>query len=134
MEALIRSYINVSSAPAQAAAYAAVGAIGTAVHYTVLATLLLGTSLPVVAASTIGAVFGGLLNYWLNHAKVFRSQVRHQVALPKFAAVASFGVTTNAAMLAVCVPTFGALPGQLIASATVLVSGFSLNRIWSFHE
>jgi len=120
--------------PGQALGYASAGLIGTTVHYAVLTALLQGNVIDVVAASTVGAVTGGLVNYWLNHAKVFKSRVRHQVALPRFAVVAAFGLVVNAVMLTVCAPTFGTLGGQLISSVAVLVTGYSLNRIWSFRD
>ncbi len=134
MEAILRTVLFARSMPSQALAYASAGLIGTTVHYAVLTALLQGNVIDVVAASTVGAVTGGLVNYWLNHAKVFKSCVRHQVALPRFAAVATFGIAVNAVVLAVCAPTFGTLGGQLIASVAVLVTGYSLNRIWSFRD
>ena len=134
MEAILRTVLFARSIPGQALGYASAGLIGTTVHYAVLTALLQGNLIDVVAASTVGAVTGGLVNYWLNHAKVFKSRVRHQVALPRFAVVATFGIAVNAVMLAVCAPTFGTLGGQLISSVAVLVTGYSLNRIWSFRD
>ncbi len=134
MEALIRNFFYLGGVQMQALAYAGAGIVGTAVHYVVLASLLRGFMPHVVAASSIGAVMGGLVNYWLAHRNVFHSQVPHQVALPRFATVATFGIAINATVLVICAPTLGTIGGQFAASLAVLASGFSLNRIWSFRD
>lgn len=132
MEAILRNYFFAGSLPLQALAYTGAGVIGTSVHYAVLLILLQGMVSNIVLASTLGAIIGGLVNYWLAHRQVFRSQVQHQIALPKFAVVASIGIGTNAAVLAAIAKPLGPIAGQLLASIAVLMFGFVLNRAWSF--
>lgn len=134
MEALMRNYFFVGSLPLQALAYTSAGVIGTMVHYAILVILLQGIVSDIVVASTLGAILGGLVNYWLAHRRVFKSQVRHQVALPKFVVVASIGIGINAAVLAAIAKPLSSIAGQLLASIVVLMFGFVLNRTWSFRE
>lgn len=134
MEAILRNYFGIEGVSFQALAYATAGMVGTAAHFAVLIVLLQGLLSDVVIASTLGAIIGALVNYALAHRKVFKSQLQHRVALPKFAVVASIGVGINAAVLAAIAKPLGPLAGQLLASGAVLSSGFILNRIWSFRE
>lgn len=132
METSKIAFFDTAQVPAQAFAYASAGLVGTAAHYALMIALLQGGFGHVVLASTLGAVTGGLINYLLAHGKVFRSQVQHHIALPKFAFVAIVGICMNAAVLGVSAPLFGVLGGQVLASATALICGFVLNRTWSF--
>ena len=134
METILRTFLYQRSVPVQAIAYASAGGIGTTVHYAALAVLLNGAAIDLIAASTIGAILGGLVNYWLAHRKVFDSRVPHHLALPRFAVVATGGIAINAAVLSVCATVFGAIGAQFLASSAVLASGFLFNRMWSFRE
>ena len=114
--------------------YAIAGAAGTAVHYLVLIALVQAASLSAVPASTAGAVAGALVNYRLNHRYTFESDQAHGRALPRFALVALAGIAVNAAVVAAMIafvsPNY--LLAQVAATAVVLVSGFLVNRAWTF--
>jgi putative flippase GtrA len=114
--------------------YAGAGVAGTAMQYAVLIVLVQLAGLGAVAASTLGAVAGALVNYRLNHQLTFASDKTHGHALPRFALVAVAGIALNAivlaAMLAFVTPHY--LVAQVAATGAVLVAGFLANRTWTF--
>lgn len=115
-------------------AFAAVGLVGTAAHYSVLVALheLLGVD-PVLASST-GFVTGGFVNYYLNYTITFRSNKRHHAALAQFFTIAGIGLGVNTALMALFVKALGApyLPAQIVTTGLVLVWHFLGNRFWTF--
>ena len=74
------------------------------------------------------------MNYRLNHRYTFESDRSHGRALPRFALVALSGIAVNAAVVAAMIafvsPNY--LLAQVAATAVVLVSGFLVNRAWTF--
>jgi putative flippase GtrA len=114
--------------------YALVGAAGTLAQYVILVVLVEAGWAGVVAASTLGAIAGALVNYALNRRYTFASDSPHVRSLPRFMLVAAAGIVVNAAVLAL-LERYTALPylvSQVIATAFVLVAGFVANRTWSF--
>ena len=87
-----------------------------------------------IAASTIGAIAGALVNYALNHRYTFASRSAHGRALPRFALVAIAGVALNALVLAAMLALAGAhyLVAQVVATGAVLAAGYFANRAWTF--
>jgi putative flippase GtrA len=114
--------------------YVLAGATGTAVHYAVLIVLVQLASIGAVAATTAGAVSGALVNYRLNHRFTFQSDQLHRRALPRFALVAVLGIAINAAVVALLFPwvTPYYLVAQVVATGVVLITGFAVNRAWTF--
>jgi putative flippase GtrA len=114
--------------------YGIVGAVGTALQYAILVSLVQFTQTPAVAASTAGAIAGALVNYVLNHRWTFASSRTHEHALPRFAAVALAGIALNAIVMAEMLNFFGVhyLVAQIVATGVVLVAGFLANRAWTF--
>ncbi|MEO8306651.1 MAG: GtrA family protein [Pseudomonadota bacterium] len=114
--------------------YSLVGAVGTAVQYAILVSLVRAGLAPAVAASTTGAIAGGLVNYYLNSRWTFGSGHAHRIALPRFATVALAGIGLNAIVMTGMITYLGAhyLLAQLVATGAVLVAGFFANRAWTF--
>jgi putative flippase GtrA len=114
--------------------YAAAGAVGTALQYALLVALVQFAQAPAVAASTVGAVAGAVVNYALNHRWTFASTRGHGQALPRFAAVALAGILVNAIVMAATIQLVGAhyLAAQVVATGVVLVAGYLANRAWTF--
>lgn len=114
--------------------YAAAGAIGTAVQYAILVALVQSLQMHAVAASTVGAIAGALVNYGLNHRYTFGSGMPHVRALPRFAATALAGIAINAAVVALLVSTarVNYLAAQVVATGAVLAFTFLANRRWTF--
>ncbi len=112
--------------------YGGAGAVGTAAHFMVLfATLrLVGP----VAASTLGAIVGCIINYFLAHQYVFASTTSCARSLPRFASVAIFGIAINAMIINAFVGVLPIALSQVVASGTVLLLGYTLNKRWTFDE
>lgn len=114
--------------------YSLVGAVGTAVQFSILVSLVWAHLMPAIAASTAGAIAGALVNYYLNSRWTFGSTRAHGLALPRFAAIALAGIGLNAIVMAGMFTYLGAhyLLAQLVATGVVLVTGFVANRAWTF--
>lgn len=112
--------------------YSGAGAVGTAAHFVVLfATLrLLGP----VAASTLGAIVGCMINYFLARQFVFASTESCKRSFPRFVTVAFIGIAVNAAVINAFVGVLPIADNQAVASVLVLLLGYSLNRTWTFNE
>lgn len=114
--------------------FAAVGVIGTLGHYTVLVALVhFGTTDPVLASS-VGAVVGALLNYFLNYKFTFNSSAAHYVALPRFLLITILGFVINLLIIWWCIEVLALhyLLGQCVATGVVLLWNFGVNRAWTF--
>jgi len=115
--------------------FGAVGLIGTACHYTVLISLVQGLHSRPVAASTLGAIVGALVNYILNRRLTFASDRPHREALPRFMAVAIVGFGLNAAIMALLIYwSLHYILAQVIATSAVLLLTFGANRWWTFRR
>jgi len=114
--------------------YAGVGAVGTVAHYVMLVLLVGEFGTPVVPASTTGFVLGAFVNYALNHRLTFASERAHRVALPRFFAVAGVGLLLNAVVMTgmLAVLPLHYLVAQVVATGVVLMTGFLVNRRWTF--
>jgi putative flippase GtrA len=112
--------------------YALVGAAGTLLHWLLYAALVMAAVAPVIA-TTVGAVAGACLNYWLNRRLVFRTRDQPLRRLARFMAVAGIGMLINTFVV-------GLLHGinvwlaQLCATALVLLSGYWMNARWTFGD
>jgi len=114
--------------------YAAVGAIGTVVHYSVLIFLVIFSDIRPVWASTSGFVVGGLTNYFLNYRYTFRSTQDHDSTIAKFFLVATFGASINYLVMWIGTEVFQVyyMFMQLLSTFLVLVVNFGINKIWTF--
>lgn len=117
----------------QLLAYGLAGATGTSLHYVFAYTLWQHSGIPVVAASTVGAIAGAITNYLLSYTVVFKSQSRHLQAARRFAITAVAGFAINSAVLQLLLAEFNVFASQLVATACVFFFGYVVNRKWSFH-
>jgi putative flippase GtrA len=116
--------------------YLIVGGLGTVVHFALLAAVVAFAHGTPFTGTMVGATAGAFLNYILNYHVTFASQQQHRTALPRFLTVALTGMLINGFIVKVATERLGIyyLTAQLIATATVLVFGFLLNRAWTFAE
>ena len=114
--------------------YTSAGAVGTAVQYAILILLVEIFGLGAVAASNVGAIFGAVVNYRLNHRYTFASRKAHGHALPRFALISAAGIGLNTLTLTALLPIVEPhyLVAQVAVTAVVLVAGFLANRVWTF--
>lgn len=114
--------------------YAIVGASATALHWVGLALLVeLAGSAP-APASAFGALLGACVAYAGNRSLTFRgATVSHRVALPRFLIVAAVGAATNVGIVYVGTSAgWHYLAAQAVATLTVLLVGYGVNRRWTF--
>lgn len=119
----------------QISGFAAVGAIATALQYGLMGVLINIFGLNTVLASTLSYGTSALLNYVLNRYWVFRSQVRHVDALPRFAAIVLIGLLLNAGLMFVVLALLPLhwLFAQVLVTLTVMISNFLFSKYWVFH-
>jgi putative flippase GtrA len=113
--------------------FAAVGAIGTAMHYLVLIALVSAFGCSPVLSTTFGALVGALANYWLNRRFTFASDARHRQALPRFLLMAACGLLLNATIVGILTSLeLHYLAAQIVATAVVLVTNYIMSKTWVF--
>jgi putative flippase GtrA len=115
------------------ALYAAVGAVGTGAHYSVLvATVWLGWLAP-VAGSACGAVVGATVNFLLNARLTFRSRASIGSAV-RFVLTAALAAGANALAMALLVGPLAVpwLLAQVLVTASLLLLTFLVNSLWTF--
>lgn len=115
--------------------FAIVGAIATAVHYSVLVGLVELAGLNAVAATTIGFSVGAVVSYVLNRKVTFDSDQPHGIAFAKYATVLAVGLAINGAIVAglLYVGVYY-LIAQPIATGLVLFWNFGASRLLVFRD
>jgi putative flippase GtrA len=116
--------------------FAAVGAVGTLAHYTVLVALVHFAGTDAAHASAAGFVAGAAVNYALNYSVTFRSRAPHLRAIPRFMLIAVVGLCLNTAIVALGVGALDLhyLLAQMVATGLVLIWNFVANRAITFGE
>jgi putative flippase GtrA len=115
--------------------YAAVGAVGTGAHYTVLlATVSLGLLAP-VSATACGAVAGAAVNFLLNARVTFRKRASWNSAA-RFVVTAALASAANALAIWLLVDWWRVpwLPAQVMVTAGLLLLTFFVNSLWTFRS
>ncbi|MDX9740769.1 MAG: GtrA family protein [Gammaproteobacteria bacterium] len=113
--------------------YLTAGAVGTLVHYAVLILAVSGLKLSPVLGTSLGALLGAIVNYISNYHYTFASGAEHTKALPRFLAMASFGLAINAGIVGVIVRLgFHYLVAQVVATCFVAILTFIVSKTWIF--
>lgn len=114
--------------------FTVVGAAGTAGHYATLLPLVEVAGVGPVAATCVGSVCGAFINYILNYRYTFASRQCHRQTAMRFLVVALVGGVLNLVFvwLGVEYAGYNYLIVQLVATGTVLLSNFLLNKHWTF--
>ena len=123
---------------AQLLSFLSVGVLATALQYALTAGLVLAGWLPLVPASTVGFLVSAAFNYWANARLTFARQgsaARDRSQQLRFVAMVALGCALNAGLLRIGV-SLGLHPilNQLLATAGVLASNFTLSRLWVFRK
>ena len=111
-----------------------VGLTATALQYAVLIGLKELAHVPIIPASLVGYLAGGLLNYLLNRRHTFDSDRSHAEAGWRFAAVMCVGFFLTWGFMRLFVVALGApyLLAQVVTSGLVMVFNFGAHRMWTF--
>jgi putative flippase GtrA len=120
---------------AQFLRFAAMGALGTGVHYAILIVLVSFFNQSATLSAMIGATAGALTNYFLNYHFTFASDRRHREALPRFLTMAALGVVMNGLIVAALTSyTVNYLVAQVVATLVILGVNFMVSRLWIFRK
>jgi putative flippase GtrA len=113
--------------------FAMVGALATAVHYSVLLAMTeLGGANPVIA-TICGFFVGAVVSYVLNRRYTFANKPAFSRGLAKFLLVIGIGAVINAGIVAAFVESgIHYMTGQVIATGIVLIWNFGAARIFVF--
>ena len=118
----------------QFARYAVVGVCATAAQYIILVLLVEFLGMEAVIASTLGAIAGSIVSYFMNHRFTFKSEKRHREALWQFYSIAIIGTALNALLM--YSGTHGLqmhyMIAQVMTTGLVLIWNFTGNRYWTF--
>lgn len=111
-----------------------VGALSTALHYTILVALVTSGLAGPLVASTIGYLASAVLNYHLNRQLTFRSNRAHRAALPRFVAASAAGLALNGLVVWLFhdVVLLHYLVSQVLATTASMIWNFLANRLWTF--
>ena len=111
------------------------GGLATAVHWLVFVSLL-GLSISPLTATSIGAVSGALVNYFLQHHWVFSQGRSYQKTALSFALTALLSFAMNALVFSLLmqIPAITPLWAQLITTAGVTMMNFILYKKVVFYE
>lgn len=114
--------------------YTAVGIAATAVHYATLIAAIEFFSMPSAPAAALGAILGAFTAYAGNRRYTFASAKAHRQALPMFLLVAALSAILSASLVWLLSMHLGIhyLAAQAVASITMLVAGYALNKRWTF--
>ena len=114
--------------------FSVVGAVGTAFHFAILASVVNLHLAGPVAGSMLGFTAGAVVNYLLNYHLTFNSRDRHLSTFLKFLAVAVSGLCLNTLIMYLMTQSLHYLVSQVVATAIVLAWNFLCNRFWTFRE
>lgn len=109
------------------------GALGTAVHYTVLIVAVHVLAAPAAVAAMVGAAVGAVFNYLLARSYVFQSQRYHREAMPRFMVMVAVGIALNGALIGLLVGLgWNYLVAQVVTTAIIMGLNFGVSSIWIF--
>lgn len=116
--------------------FTVIGALGTLIHYLVMWISIGFFGAAPIIATISGSIFGAIVNYALNKRHTFTSARAHKEALPRFLAVAALGMVINAMTVwsATSLWLWHYWFAQFLATGMVLITGFFINRFWTFRE
>ncbi|WP_342360557.1 GtrA family protein [Terrarubrum flagellatum] len=111
-----------------------VSIIATLVHYAVLIGLVEAAKTPAVPAALAGYCVGGIVSYWLNRVRTFRSDRPHFEAGWRFVVVMAVGFGLTLALMTLFVEQLGApyLPAQIVTTILVMGWNFVAHKWWTF--
>lgn len=114
--------------------FSIVGAVATAIQYTVLIGLTEAFHASPVLGSTVGFALSTFANYWLNKSFTFNSTAPHKFALPRFLLIAACGLMINGVLMFLfySFAQMHYLFAQLLSTGITLVWNFSANHFWTY--
>ncbi len=114
--------------------FCGVGGLCTLLQYLILIFLVTAWNLHPIAASSIGYVLSGFINYQLNRKYTFRSDAALAHTFPRFLIITIIGLLMNAAVLKIlhAGPATYYMLDQIAATGATTIWNFFANRAWTF--
>ena len=112
------------------------GAIATATHVILFASLVELLSVSAVAATSLAFCVSLLVSYGLNYHWTFAASGSHRVMLPRYATVATLGLALNIAITYLIVDVGGYWYGYALMAVISIVPlmSFFLSKFWAFGD
>ena len=109
------------------------GGSATVLHYISMTILILLGTLPLLA-TTIGALFGAILNYIVQYHYTFKSKESHYRAIFSYSISVSFGFIANILLFALFYDKlhWGIIIAQLSTTAIIMVLNFIIYKYLVF--
>lgn len=116
--------------------FAAIGAVGTLCHYTVLIYLVQIHSFSATIASSMAFVVGSIVNFILNYNYNFTSNRNIVNLYIRFFTVAIFGFSINLLVMytGTNLTDIHYVVVQIIATGITLQSNYFLTKYWAFSD
>lgn len=114
--------------------YFVVGGGVTALHYSLLITLVEMFKVDPVLATSVGYVVGGVASYLLHRRITYASDRPHGEATWRFLTVWSIGLSITACVMTLLVHRLGLpyLLAQVMTTGITLFWNFTAHRFWTF--
>jgi putative flippase GtrA len=116
--------------------YCVVGGLAAALHFLVLIGLVEGYGVLPIKATTVGFCLAVIFNYYVQYYWTFAASGPHAAKILLFSLIAIFALVINTGIFWVCniVADIPYLPSQVVATGTVVLVNFFLNRRYVFYE
>ena len=114
--------------------YVGAGGIATGCHYVTTIALVELIGARPVAASALGFAVGAVVKYVLNYFVAFRSEERHGIALPRFAAMLAVLLALNTLVFALLNEGAGLhyMVSQVLTTVLLIPPGYLVSRLCVF--
>lgn len=113
--------------------FAAVGAIATLIHYSILISLMELGRISLVLSTSVGFTVGAVVSYTLNRRITFDHQPHFGRGLFKFVAIGAIGLGLNALIVSeLAAARTHYILAQMVATGVVLVWNFIMARLVIF--
>lgn len=115
--------------------YCMTGGLGTAAQYIILIAGVQVVDMPVMFSS-LGAIAGAVINYFVNYHYTFKSRQSHLRTMHRFFGVALIGFLLNSVIMGICIHRLRLhyLLAQCLSTGIVLIWGFAVNLVWTFQK
>jgi len=111
------------------------GCIATAVHYSLLITLVEGFACNPLVASTVGFIFGAITGFSLNRKIVFVNLSNPLVKFLQYLLLTLISGTMNVLLMKALIGlAIHYIIAQIVATGSVVVFNFAICKLWIFRE
>ena len=116
--------------------YCVAGGVAAALHFLVLISLVEGFDIQPIKATTVGFCLAVVLNYYMQYYWTFSASGPHAAKILLFSLIAVIALAINTGIFWFCniIADLPYLLSQIVATGTVVLVNFLLNRRYVFSE